>query len=126
MITLFKPQPNGNAAPYNFVPSLFSEQITQSIQYFIQQLETIAIHLRSSYLQSLEIQKEEWILEAIRQVINTEQVLRVCYDLDQKNWKIESKNIETQNPSFDNHPAWRSSAVSETAWTRSTRRRRRG
>lgn len=70
---------------YNLVPSLFPEHINQSIRRYIQQLTTIAIHLRSFSPSLLERSIEGFILDSICQITGTEQVLRLHYDLDSNN-----------------------------------------
>jgi EAL domain-containing protein (putative c-di-GMP-specific phosphodiesterase class I) len=94
MIALLKPTSpqNDNVASYNLVPSLFSEHITQSIRCLIQQLNTIAIQLRSSSGSPSAISLEGWILDSICQITETEQVLRVHYDSDQKDWIFDAAN----------------------------------
>ncbi|MGA0198760.1 MAG: EAL domain-containing protein, partial [Prochlorotrichaceae cyanobacterium] len=80
---------------YAPVPSLLSEQVIQSIWGFVHCLETIAtdLQLESLVPESLKFQTlEPWILEAIRQVSQTEQVLHAHYDPEVETWKILHKS----------------------------------
>ena len=89
-------------ASYNLVPSLFSEHINQSIHRYIQQLNTIAIHLRSCSPSpsELSIATERLILDSICQITGTELVLRLHYDSEPNDFDPKAWIIDVANQGF--------------------------
>lgn len=81
---------NWQVNDYAPIPSLLSEQVIQAIWEFVRGLETIAQDLNAALLTSDRL--DSWILEAIRQVSATEQVLRVQYFPEEGAWQILSKS----------------------------------
>jgi EAL domain-containing protein (putative c-di-GMP-specific phosphodiesterase class I) len=77
---------------YAPIPSLLSAEVIQSIWGFVQGLKTIAQDLDAD--SCLDDGLETWILEAIRQVSQTEQVLRVQYFPEAGAWHIVSKSYQ--------------------------------
>ena len=80
---------------YAPIPSLLSEEVIQSIWGFVHCLETIAtdLQLESVVPEVLKSQTlEPWILEAIRQVSQTEQVLHAHYAPETGTWEILHKS----------------------------------
>jgi EAL domain-containing protein (putative c-di-GMP-specific phosphodiesterase class I) len=73
---------------YSPIPSLLSEQVIESIWGFVQGLKTIAQDLKGH--PPAPNQLDSWILEAIRQVSATEQVLRVQYFTEEGTWRVLS------------------------------------
>ncbi len=75
---------------YAPIPSLLSAEVIQSIWGFVQGLKTIGQNLEADSVTADRL--EACILEAIRQVSHTEQVLRVEYVPEGETWKVLSKS----------------------------------
>lgn len=75
---------------YAPIPSLLSAEVIQSIWGFVQGLKTIVQNLEADSVTADRL--EACILQAIRQVSHTEQVLRVEYVPEAETWTVLSKS----------------------------------